>query len=455
MARYRVRTVNLTEGVIWKQVLLFAAPLFAASLIQQLYNTVDLMFVGHFLGTNAAAAVGAGSLLTTLLIGFFTGLSVGIGVLSARAFGAGDHGDLKQTIHTAAGVAVIGGLLLMVIGVVFAPVFLRWLNTPDSILPLGIIYMRIYFVSIPSSICYNISSGILRATGNSRSPMIYQLIGGITNVFANWVLIVLIPLGVAGVALATLFSSTIPAVICVRSLTRLPEENRLELRKIRITPSKLKSIFIVGIPNGIQAMVITLSNLIVQANINSLDVTSIAAFTCYFKLENFVYLPIMAFGQAATTFVAQNMGRGFDRRARKGMGLCLIIGVVITVCISTFLLLIHDAAFSLFSEDSAVIALGTRIIRVTFPLYFIYVFLEVFSSSIRGTGRSLPPMVIAVCNMCGVRLIALAVMMRLNPTAPGVAVIYPITWTTTTLCQLGYMILSRCMYLKQPDRLPG
>ena len=300
MNRSRVRTVNLTEGVIWKQVLLFAAPLFAASLIQQLYNTVDLMFVGHFLGTNAAAAVGAGSLLTTLLIGFFTGLSVGIGVLSARAFGAGDHKDLQQTIHTAAGVAVIGGLLLMVIGVAFAPVFLRWLNTPESILKLGIVYMRIYFVSIPSSICYNISSGILRATGNSRSPMLFQLVGGITNVFANWVLIVLIPLGVAGVALATLFSSTIPAVICVRALTRLPDEYRLEIRKIRITPSKLKSIFLIGIPNGIQAMVITLSNLIVQANINSLDVTSIAAFTCYFKLENFVYLPIMAFGQAAT-----------------------------------------------------------------------------------------------------------------------------------------------------------
>ena len=203
--------------------------------------------------------------------------------------------------------------------------------------------MRIFFISIPSSICYNIGSGILRATGNSRSPMIFQLIGGITNVFANWVLIVLISLGVA---LATLFSSTIPAVICVRALTQLPEEYRLEIRKIRITPSKLKSIFLIGIPNGIQAMVITLSNLIVQANINSLDVTSIAAFTCYFKLENFVYLPIMAFGQAATTFVAQNMGRGFDRRARKGMGVCLIIGVIITVCISSFLLLIHDASKS-------------------------------------------------------------------------------------------------------------
>ena len=439
MNRSRVRTVNLTEGVIWKQVLLFAAPLFAASLIQQLYNTVDLMFVGHFLGTNAAAAVGAGSLLTTLLIGFFTGLSVGIGVLSARAFGAGDHKDLRQTIHTAAGVAVIGGLLLMVIGVAFAPVFLRWLNTPESILKLGIVYMRIYFVSIPSSICYNISSGILRATGNSRSPLLF---------------VIVLHMDVAGVALATLFSSTIPAVICVRALTRLPDEYRLEIRKIRITPSKLKSIFLIGIPNGIQAMVITLSNLIVQANINSLDVTSIAAFTCYFKLENFVYLPIMAFGQAATTFVAQNMGRGFDRRARKGMGVCLIIGVIVTVCISTVLLLIHDTAFSLFSEDSAVIALGTRIIRVTFPLYFIYVFLEVFSSSIRGTGRSLPPMIIAVCNMCGVRLIALAVMMHLNPTAPGVAVIYPVTWTTTTLCQLGYMLVSRCMYLKQPERLP-
>ena len=455
MKQKKKGTVNLTEGVIWKQVLLFAIPLFAASLIQQLYNTVDLMFVGHFIGTEASAAVGAGSLLTTLLIGFFTGLSVGIGVLTARAFGAGDHRDLKDTIHTAAGVAIIGGLILMVIGVVFAPVFLRWLNTPESILHMGTVYMRIYFLSIPSSICYNIASGIMRATGNSKAPMVYQLIGGIVNVFANALLIVVIPLGVAGVAIATLFSSTIPAVICIRALTRLPEEYALRLKQIHINGPKLKEIFIIGIPNGIQSMVITLSNLIVQANINSLDVTSIAAFTCYFKLENFVYLPIMSFGQAATTFVAQNMGARKDDRARKGMRVCILTGVIVTVCISSFLLLIHNAAFSLFSEDSEVIALGSKIIAVSFPFYFIYVFLEVFSGSIRGTGRSLPPMIIAVCNMCGVRLIALTVMMHLNPTAPGVAVIYPVTWTTTVLCQLAYILISRCMHLKEPEKLPG
>lgn len=436
-------TRDLTQGKIMTQLLLFAIPLFGSSLIQQLYNTVDLMFVGKILGKEAAAAVGASSLMVTLLLGLFTGLSVGTNVVTAKAFGAKKKHVLGQIIHTTAGLSLIGSLGLLVIGWFLAPMFLQWMNTPREIHKLAVLYIRIYFLSLPFIISYNMGAGVLRAMGDSKTPMVYQLIGGVVNVIGNAFFIVVMDMGVGGIALSTLFSQGIPAVLVVRQMCMTDERYRLKWNKIRCELPIVKEVLTIGIPAAVQAMVITLSNLIVQSQINSLGVESIAAFTAYFKIENFIYLPILALGQAISTFVGQNVGAGKISRVKKGISYTLLFGVGMTILISAGILGVAKPIYGLFANEGNVIELGIAIAKVTFPFYFLYVFLEVFASSLRGTGKSIPPMVIILFNMCGVRLVLLIMIMQQFHSATAVALIYPITWGTTGLCL--YLYTRRCI----------
>lgn len=289
---------DLTRGPIGKQLTAFALPLFAGSLIQLLYNTVDLMFVGRILGAEASAAVGASSLIVTCILGVFTGLSVGVGVAAAKAVGSGDTGKLKDIIRTAAGLTCLLALVFTVLGFLMAPMCLRWMRTPEEILPSAVGYLRLYLLSLISIVSYNIGSGILRALGNTRSPMLYQLFGGIANLLGNTLLIYCLNWGVQGAALATACSQGLAALLTVGHLCRMKTEYRLRLGQMKLDKAICKAFLAVGIPSAVQSVVITLSNLIVQSHINVLGVDSIAAVTAYFKVENFIYLPIMAFGQA-------------------------------------------------------------------------------------------------------------------------------------------------------------
>lgn len=436
MSRYSAK--SMTEGPIVKQLILFALPLLATSLIQQLYNTVDLIFVGQLLGKEAAAAVGASSLLVACMVGFFTGISVGTGVVAAKCFGGERFADLHKTIHTAIGIAIFGGAVLTALGIIFAPIFLRWLNTPEDILALATSYIRIYFLSLISLIIYNFSAGILRALGNSKAPMMYQLIGGLSNVAANTIFIWLLDMGVQGAAIATVISQSVAMVLAVRHLMNLPGEYQFQFRKIHVDLSKAKEILAIGIPSGIQAMVITLSNLILQAYINRLGVNDIAAFTAYFKVELFIYLPIIAFGQAATTFTGQNIGAKKLDRVKRGLKAGILVGLLTTVALSATMLMLSDQAFGLFVPEPEVIAIGGQIIAVTFPLYFLYLIMEVLSSTIRGAGKALPPMIIILTCVCGLRILLLTLFGSQLETASDIAVIYPITWAATALSMFIY-----------------
>lgn len=280
---------DLTQGAIGRGMLLFALPFLGSSLIQQLYNTVDLIFVGRLLGTDSAAAVGAGSLLITLVLGFFTGMSVGVSVSVSHAYGAGNQKELHDLIHCAAGLALAASALLILFGIFLTPAMLRLMNTPEDIMDLAVVYIRIYFLSMLPMVFYNIGSGILRAFGNSRSPMNYQLLGGIANVAGNAFFLCVLHMGVEGVALASLVSQMMAAVFTVGHLMKPDFECRLRISDIALKKQVCGRILKIGIPAAIQSMVITLSNLIVQAQINSLGIVSIAAFTAYFKVENFVY----------------------------------------------------------------------------------------------------------------------------------------------------------------------
>lgn len=427
------KTKNLTEGKPWRIILFFALPLLGSSLIQQMYSTVDLIFVGRYLGTEAAAAVGSSDLLVTCLIGLFTGISVGSGVIAAQAFGSGDRKRLHRLIQSVVFFGFIGATALLILGLLLTPVFLRLLNTPDDVFPLAVTYLRIYFFSIFSIVLYNLGSGIVRALGDSAAAMRFQVVGGLANVIADFLFIAVFSWGVAGAALATFLSQTAAALMTIRYLQRLDADIALRIREPQIDGRILRNVLQIGIPSGIQSMIISFSNLFIQSIINGFGVDTMAAFAAYFKVELFIYYPIVAFGQALVTYTAQNMGAGRMDRIKSGMVTTLIMGIATVLVISLGLLAVIQPVFGLFNPDAAVIADGARIARITFPLYFLYVLQECFGSASKGMGKALSPMVIIILTMCVLRIAALEVTTSIHHELEAVAIVYPITWLCASL----------------------
>ena len=419
---------TLTKGSVGKGILLFALPLLGSSLIQQLYSTVDLIFVGQLLGTKASAAIGASGLIVTCMIGFFNGMAVGTNVFAARHYGAKRFEQLKKLIQTIFWTGIIGGLLLTVIGLVLSPVFLTWMGTPESIFPLAVRYLRIYMASMISVVSYNLLSGVLRALGDSRTPMLYQFFGGIINVFADFIFLYVFHMGVEGTAFATLFSQTFAAVGVMIYLYRLKEPYALRIRFSDCSLKEFTDILKVGVPAGVQSIIITLSNIIIQSQINTLGVTSVASFTVYFRVELIVYLPIVALGQAVVSFIGQNYGAGNWERIKKGNRLCIFGGSLITFAACILLIIAMPVILNVFTKDAAVAVQTLEIVKVTFPFYFFYTVLECFSSNLRGFGKAFLPMIVTVISFCGFRIIALFALMAKNPSPDKVALSYPISW---------------------------
>lgn len=419
---------TLTKGSVGKGILLFVLPLLGSSLIQQLYSTVDLIFVGQLLGTKASAAIGASGLIVTCMIGFFNGMAVGTNVFAARHYGARRFEQLKKLIQTIFWTGIIGGFLLTVIGLVLSPVFLTWMGTPESIFPLAVRYLRIYMASMISVVSYNLLSGVLRALGDSRTPMLYQFFGGIINVFADFIFLYVFHMGVEGTAFATLFSQTFAAVGVMIHLYRLKEPYALRIRFSDCSLKEFTDILKVGVPAGVQSIIITLSNIIIQSQINTLGVTSVASFTVYFRVELIIYLPIVALGQAVVSFIGQNYGAGNWERIKKGNRLCIFGGSLITFAACILLIIAMPVILNVFTKDAAVAAQTLEIVKVTFPFYFFYTVLECFSSNLRGFGKAFLPMIVTVISFCGFRIVALFALMAKNPSPDKVALSYPISW---------------------------
>ena len=417
---------TLTKGSVGKGILLFALPLLGSSLIQQLYSTVDLIFVGQLLGTKASAAIGASGLIVTCMIGFFNGMAVGTNVFAARHYGARRFEQLKKLIQTIFWTGIIGGFLLTVIGLVLSPVFLTWMGTPESIFPLAVRYLRIYMASMISVVSYNLLSGVLRALGDSRTPMLYQFFGGIINVFADFIFLYVFHMGVEGTAFATLFSQTFAAVGVMIHLYRLKEPYALRIRFSDCSLKEFTDILKVGVPAGVQSIIITLSNIIIQSQINTLGVTSVASFTVYFRVELIIYLPIVALGQAVVSFIGQNYGAGNWERIKKGNRLCIFGGSLITFAACILLIIAMPVILNVFTKDAAVAAQTLEIVKVTFPFYFFYT--VCFSSNLRGFGKAFLPMIVTVIGFCGFRIVALFALMAKNPSPDKVALSYPISW---------------------------
>ena len=404
-----------------------------SSLVQQLYNTVDLIFVGRMIGTSASAAVGASTLLIACLVGFFSGMSVGSGVVIAKAFGAEDEKTLSRAIHCTVAFCAVGGLALMAAGYVLAPIALKLMRTPVHLRGAALGYLRIYFLSFPSILSYNLGSGVMRALGDSKSPLYAQFWGGLINVAADYVLIRVMDNGVNGVALASLFSQTVASLMIFRRMTKLDSAYALRMGKVAFDKDLLKEMVRIGVPTGIQSMLVTISNIVVQFHINSLGETSIAAFCAYFKAEMPIYLPQVAFGQAVMTFVGQNLGAGKIDRIKQGLRTTALLSLPITFATAALMLIFGEYVFDVFSRDPSVVAVGRSIIAVSFPFYFIYCFIEIFSGALRGLGVAKSTTLISLMNFCCLRPLLLCVLVPLWPSVRSVAMVYPITWTTTAV----------------------
>lgn len=427
------RTIQMTKGPIARNMIFFILPLIGSGLCQQLYNTADFLFVSNLLGKTAAAAVGASSAIVTCTIGFFSGIAIGAEVVLALAIGSGQGQKADKAMHTALLFGALGGLVLMVTGILFAPRILTLLDTPASIMEQAVLYIRIYFLSIPASILYNMCASAMRACGDSSTPFRILTVFGVVNVAGDTLLIAVVPLGVAGAAIATVFCYWCASALMLNALRSGFYKITFSWKALRVDSNALFHIMRIGLPAGIQTIVTTLSNIVVQYYINGFGELAVAAFSAYYKVENFIYLPIMAFGQAATTFASQNTGTKDFLRIRRGTAIAVGLGIAVTLGISGCVLLFSETVIGWFMKDPETLSAAVLIAFVSYPFYWLYPVIEVLGGSLRGMGYAARSMVIVLFSLCGVRIVLLALFTKYFHTLHAVASIYPITWALAAI----------------------
>lgn len=438
MSALRRRNIDLTKGNIWTQLVIFALPLMASNLFQTLYNTADTLVVGRFVGPTALAAVGSTGSITGLIIGFFMGMGTGSGVIISQAYGERNDEAVEKGVHTAIAVAIVLGIGLGLIGVILSPLMLKWMSTPEDVLDQAVLYLRINFLGLISLTVYNISAGILRAIGDSKRPFYYLVISGITNVILNLIFVLVFHLGVAGVALATIASQVLSSVLALHNLTHTDGSYRLHLKQIRIDWPTFRKILKIGVPAGVQSMVISLSNIVIQSQINVFGSAAMAGHSAASRIDSFVYMPLNAVSLSTTTFVAQNLGAGQLERAKKGATTALILGALVTIGIGMTAVLLRTPLIKLFTTDAEVIRFGVMSLTIRCATYFLFTGTDVLSGTIRGAGNAVVPMCISLVNMCVIRIIWLMIAIPIWHEFWVVVVCYPITWFLASACYIIY-----------------
>ena len=434
---------DITQGSIWKNLLLYFFPIWFGSIFQQLYTTVDAVIVGRYVGTEALAALGGtSSLLVDLLVGFFIGASAGAGVVISHLFGAKDDKRLKYAVRTSMKLAVAAGFLLMIVGFFMAPVAMEWMNTPADVLPGATLYLRVYFMGVIPSLIYNMGSGILRAVGDAKRPLYYLVFTTIVNIILDLLFVAYLDMGIFGAALATILSQFVSAALVLKTLLRTNESYRLELRKCEKYREILIQILKIGLPAGCQYTMYTVSNIIIQTQINALGTSVVAAWTAINKLEGMFWLTMGAFGTTIMTFTGQNYGAGKMDRVRKGfyVGLMLSIGLTIGIC-APILIYAWDLVH-IFSKDPEVIQLGVDFIYFLIPTYCTYTGTELFGGIIKGKGNSFTPMIITGISAFAIRSIWSILAPMVWPGMNTIMLGYPLSWTISTTLFIVYFVVS-------------
>ena len=448
----RRNEMDMTHGPLAKKILLFAVPLALSSVLQQLFNAADLAVVGRFTNPQAMAAVGSNASVISLLLSLFIGLSVGANVVVGNLLGAGRREKLGDAVHTIISVALISGVLLLVLGNLAAKPLLTLMGAPEDVLELAVLYLRIYFCGMPMITLYNFASAILRSKGDSTRPFVAMVIAGVVNVVLNLFFVIVLHLHVIGVALATVLSNCLSGGLTVAFLTREPDEFRLEFRKLRIDPTVLRKMIQIGLPAGVQGMVFSISNVVIQSAVNSFGSDCIAGMTAGQNFDFVSYCLLNAFAQACVTFTSQNYGAGDAERCRRVWRISMAMGVGIDMVFIGVMLLFKNELIRLFTTDPAVIDYAMVRINYAFAVHFLCATYEITGGALRGMNRSAIPAVISVVGTCAVRLLYVRFFFPLYGTPVVLILVYPVTWIITCLAMnTAYLIARRKAFFSAAD----
>lgn len=441
MAKYKENVNRITEGVIWKQILVFFFPLLLGTFFQQLYNTADAVVVGRFVGKEALSAVGGTTgTLINLFVGFFVGVSTGATVAISQFYGAKHEEEVNHAVHTAVAMAIVGGAAIMLIGILGAPIALRWMGTPEEVMPYSLTYIRIYFGGVIANLFYNIGAAILRAIGDSKRPLYFLITSCFLNIALDLLFVVVFHWGVMGVAVATVLSQVGSAVLVFLTLSRTKECYRLQPSKIRFHKELLKKIIRIGIPAGFQSLMYSSSNIIIQSGINSFGTDTMAAWTAYAKIDGIFWMTMNAFGISITTFVGQNYGAGKTDRIKKGVRVCLKMCLTVAVFLSVIMYFGGPYVYYLFTDDASVLKIGIGILRFLVPAFFTYVPIEILSGSLRGMGNSLIPMILTALGVCLLRVVWIFTAVRIWRNINVLILSYPLAWAVTSIFFIIYFL---------------
>jgi len=432
---------HITEGVIWKQIILFFFPILMGSFFQQLYNTADAIIVGRALGTEALASVGASGSILNLVYGLFTGIASGATVILSQAHGANDREGAKKALHTAVALALTLGVVIAVAGILLAPQVLKLIGTPENCMEDAVIYCRVYFSGAAATMVYNMGAGILRAMGDSRRPMSFLMACCFINIAADLLLVYGLNMGIAGAALATVLSQLVSTVLVISVLMKQPGESKLELKKIRFHKTLLLSVLRIGVPAGIQLMMFDLSNLIVQSSINSFGDATVAAWTAYSKTDAWTWQISGALGVSVTTFVGQNFGAQKYDRVRRSVGVCMGLGIAMVGVLSILEFVFRESLLGIFTTDPEVIRIGSEMMAWVVLWNAVFIPIEVFAGTMRGTGYALPPTLIMCGSVCLFRILWIWLAVARWHSVITLCLAYPISWV---LCVLTFYVF----YLK-------
>lgn len=429
---------SLTEGVIWKKILLFAIPIFIGNVFQQLYNTVDSLIVGRFADRNALAAVSSSGSLIFMMVGFFNGIAMGAGVVISRYYGAKKNDKVQEAVHTDLAFGFIAGIVLTILGVILTPQILILMGTPDEVLPKSILYFRTYFLGVTASVMYNICVGILQAVGDSKHPLYYLIISSIINVILDLIFVGGFHLGVSGAAVATIIAQIISATLCLRRLVRYDTVYQVTIRKIRIHFKMLKQILKIGLPSGVQNSIIAFANIIVQSNINAFEADAMAGCGSYSKIEGFAFLPITCFTMALTTFVSQNLGAKQYGRVKKGAKIGILCSVVMAEIVGILIFTMAPVFIGLFSKEQEVIRYGVLQSRTESLFYCLLAFSHCIAGIMRGAGRATVPMFTMLATWCLTRITYITIVIKIIPKIQVIFWAYPLTWALSSIIFILY-----------------
>lgn len=441
MSRTKNREIDILNGSLVDKIILFALPLAASSILQQLFNSADVAVVGKFAGSEALAAVGANGAVINLLVNLFVGLSVGANVVISTFIGKGEEQNIKKAVHTSILIAILSGLFLMIIGITFAKMILTAMSTPGNIIDLAVKYLRIYFSGMPFIMLYNFIASIFRSKGDTKRPLFALTISGIVNVLLNLFFVVVLHMNVEGVAIATVISNIISSSILLYWLKKEKGAFGLEIRCLKISVNIVKSMAKIGVPAGVQGMVFSFSNVIIQSALNGLGSVAVAASAAALNYEYFAYFVLSSFSQAGVTFISQNYGAGNRERCRRVVKSCLVLGMASTIVTCGIFIVFSRPLVGIFTSDTAVADLA--IIRIKYILTFelINVTIEVLSGCMRGLGYSFVPACVCVLGICGFRILWIYTVFQKALTFESLMMVYPSSWAITVIAIIISFIL--------------